>query len=189
MHRCILWKHSLSVLPGLFPAILNLASDADITTNATCGEPVSEMYCKLVEHVPGRRIRNPQCRICDASSQNPKGTVSSSSTLKHWNTLKPHFIKKPRFHVHSYLIYRYLTFSALLLTEQHPITNAIDGTNQWWQSPSIKNGRQFHWVTITLDLRQVHIKTRLKALCRSLEVNVCFSESLFLEFQSTSLRT
>ncbi|XDV48183.1 hypothetical protein PO909_017644 [Leuciscus waleckii] len=96
---------------GLFPAILNLASNAEISTNATCGDPAPEMYCKLVEHVPGRRIRNPQCRLCDASSQNPK--------------------------------------------EQHPITNAIDGTNQWWQSPSIKNGRQFHWVTLTLDLRQV----------------------------------
>ncbi|KAF4087881.1 hypothetical protein AMELA_G00076420 [Ameiurus melas] len=96
---------------GLFPAILNLASNADITTNATCGDPVPEMYCKLVEHVPGRRIRNPQCRTCDANSTNPK--------------------------------------------ERHPITYAIDGTNQWWQSPSIKNGRQFHWVTITLDLRQV----------------------------------
>uniref|UniRef100_A0AAR2L104 Basement membrane-specific heparan sulfate proteoglycan core protein n=1 Tax=Pygocentrus nattereri TaxID=42514 RepID=A0AAR2L104_PYGNA len=96
---------------GLFPAILNLASNAEITTNATCGDPLPEMYCKLVEHVPGRRIRNPQCRSCDANSANPK--------------------------------------------ERHPITNAIDGTNQWWQSPSIKNGRQFHWVTITLDLRQV----------------------------------
>ncbi|XP_048872059.1 laminin subunit alpha-1-like isoform X2 [Brienomyrus brachyistius] len=39
--------------------------------------------------------------------------------------------------------------------ERHPITNAIDGTNAWWQSPSIKNGNQFHWVTITLDLQQV----------------------------------
>ncbi|XP_067290870.1 laminin subunit alpha-1 [Pseudorasbora parva] len=96
---------------GLFPAILNLASNAEISTNATCGDPAPEMYCKLVEHVPGRRIRNPQCRLCDANSQNPK--------------------------------------------EQHLITSAIDGTNQWWQSPSIKNGRQFHWVTITLDLRQV----------------------------------
>ncbi|XP_067107794.1 laminin subunit alpha-1 [Osmerus mordax] len=97
---------------GLFPAILtNLASNADISTNATCGDPEPEMYCKLVEHVPGRPIRNPQCRICDANSSNPK--------------------------------------------EQHPITNAIDGTNRWWQSPSIKNGRQFHWVTITLDLRQI----------------------------------
>jgi len=42
-----------------------------------------------------------------------------------------------------------------LKTEQHPISSAIDGTNNWWQSPSIQNGRQYHWVTITLDLRQV----------------------------------
>ncbi|KAG2458346.1 LAMA1 protein, partial [Polypterus senegalus] len=85
--------------------------NAKITTNATCGETGPEMFCKLVEHVPGRTIRNPQCRICDSYSSNPK--------------------------------------------ERHPITNAIDGTNNWWQSPSIKNGRQYHWVTITLDLRQV----------------------------------
>lgn len=45
-------------------------------------------------------------------------------------------------------------------TEQHTITYAIDGTNQWWQSPSIKNGRQFHWVTITLDLRQVGLQSQ-----------------------------
>ncbi|XP_069778449.1 laminin subunit alpha-1 isoform X2 [Narcine bancroftii] len=96
---------------GLFPAILNLASNAVISTNATCGENGPEMYCKLVEHVPGRPIRNPQCRICDLNSANPK--------------------------------------------ERHPIMSAIDGTNNWWQSPSIQNGRQFHWVTITLDLRQV----------------------------------
>ncbi|XP_063063630.1 laminin subunit alpha-1 [Engraulis encrasicolus] len=96
---------------GLFPAILNLASNAEIDANATCGDPHPEMYCKLVEHVPGQRIRNAQCRRCDARSANRK--------------------------------------------EQHPITNAIDGSNGWWQSPSIKNGRQFHWITITLDLRQV----------------------------------
>ncbi|XP_072008302.1 laminin subunit alpha-1 [Engystomops pustulosus] len=98
-------------LRGLFPAILNLASNADIATNATCGENGPEMFCKLVEHVPGRIVRNPQCRICDKNSVNPK--------------------------------------------ERHPITKAIDGTNDWWQSPSIQNGRDYHWVTITLDLRQV----------------------------------
>nr|XP_060631057.1 laminin subunit alpha-1 [Anolis sagrei ordinatus] len=98
-------------LRGLFPAILNLASNAHISTNATCGEKGPEMFCKLVEHVPGRPLRNAQCRICDSSSSNPK--------------------------------------------EQHPISNAIDGTNNWWQSPSIQNGREYHWVTITLDLRQV----------------------------------
>ncbi|XP_077410965.1 laminin subunit alpha-1 [Vanacampus margaritifer] len=96
---------------GLFPAILNLASNADIASNATCGEPEAEVYCKLVEHVPGRLIKNPHCPKCDGNS--------------------------------------------ILSKERHPITNAIDGTNRWWQSPSIKNGRQFHWVTITLDLKQV----------------------------------
>uniref|UniRef100_A0ABM5GDG7 Laminin subunit alpha-1 isoform X1 n=1 Tax=Pogona vitticeps TaxID=103695 RepID=A0ABM5GDG7_9SAUR len=98
-------------LRGLFPAILNLASNAHISTNATCGEKGPEMFCKLVEHVPGRPLRNAQCRICDHNSANPK--------------------------------------------EQHPISNAIDGTNNWWQSPSIQNGREYHWITITLDLRQV----------------------------------
>uniref|UniRef100_A0A7N5ZS04 Laminin subunit alpha-1 n=1 Tax=Anabas testudineus TaxID=64144 RepID=A0A7N5ZS04_ANATE len=96
---------------GLFPAMLNLASNAEISSNATCGDPEPEVYCKLVEHVPGRRIKNPHCPKCDANS--------------------------------------------VLSKERHPITNAIDGTNQWWQSPSIKNGRQFHWVTITLDLKQI----------------------------------
>lgn len=40
-------------------------------------------------------------------------------------------------------------------TEHHPIEYAIDGTNRWWQSPSIKNGMEYHYVTITLDLKQV----------------------------------
>ncbi|UYV76882.1 K02A2.6-like, partial [Cordylochernes scorpioides] len=39
--------------------------------------------------------------------------------------------------------------------KRHPITNAIDGTNRWWQSPSLQNGKHFQWVTITLDLRQL----------------------------------
>ncbi|XP_063968242.1 laminin subunit alpha-2-like [Lytechinus pictus] len=39
--------------------------------------------------------------------------------------------------------------------DRHPIWNAIDGTESWWQSPSIANGMQYHWVTITLDLGQV----------------------------------
>ncbi|XP_072852967.2 laminin subunit alpha-2 [Pogona vitticeps] len=96
---------------GLFPAVLNLASNAIITTNATCGTKGPEMYCKLVEHVPGQPARNPQCRICDQRSRNPN--------------------------------------------QRHPITNAIDGKNTWWQSPSIQNGMEYHYVTITLDLRQV----------------------------------
>lgn len=66
-------KHNF--FQGLFPAILNLASNAHISTNATCGEKGPEMFCKLVEHVPGRPLRNAQCRVCDRHSANPKGKL------------------------------------------------------------------------------------------------------------------
>ncbi|KAL7889056.1 hypothetical protein AOLI_G00040300 [Acnodon oligacanthus] len=84
---------------------------AKITANATCGEKKPEMFCKLVEHVPGQPVRNPQCRVCNLKSDRPY--------------------------------------------ERHPIEYAIDGTNKWWQSPSIKNGMEYHYVTLTLDLQQV----------------------------------
>ncbi|KAM4691986.1 laminin subunit alpha-5 [Rhinophrynus dorsalis] len=37
----------------------------------------------------------------------------------------------------------------------HPITNAIDGTERWWQSPPLSRGVQFNEVNVTLDLGQV----------------------------------
>uniref|UniRef100_A0A7N8XTA6 Laminin subunit alpha-2 n=1 Tax=Mastacembelus armatus TaxID=205130 RepID=A0A7N8XTA6_9TELE len=108
--------HSLCLLQKvrscwLFPAVLNLASMADITANATCGSMGPETVCKLVEHVPGQPVKDPQCRVCDQGSREP--------------------------------------------FEHHPIEYAIDGTNRWWQSPSIQNGMEYHYVTITLDLKQV----------------------------------
>ncbi|KAJ8385914.1 hypothetical protein AAFF_G00178760 [Aldrovandia affinis] len=107
----LLWQCSRAQQRGLFPAVLNLATMAEISTNATCGERRPEMYCKMVEHVPGQPVRNPQCRLCNLKSD------------RHY--------------------------------ERHPIEFANDGTNRWWQSPSIKNGVEYHYVTITLDLRQV----------------------------------
>lgn len=78
----ILLLTHLSFFPGLFPAVLNLASMADITTNATCGLLGPEMFCKLVEHVPGQPVRNPQCRICNQRSVKPFGKKTYSSTPK-----------------------------------------------------------------------------------------------------------
>ena len=98
--------------PGLFPVIFNLAKDARIFVNATCGENTNETYCRLVEHVPNHmEERYAQCRMC--YSQSPDEA------------------------------------------ERHPIENAIDGTGSWWQSPSLANGLEYHYVTITLDLKQV----------------------------------
>nr|XP_030698479.1 laminin subunit alpha-3 isoform X9 [Globicephala melas] len=37
----------------------------------------------------------------------------------------------------------------------HPITNAIDGSELWWQSPPLSSGTQYNKVNVTLDLGQL----------------------------------
>lgn len=46
--------------------------------------------------------------------------------------------------------------------KKHSIHYAIDGTNRWWQSPTLHNGPEYEYVTITLDLKQVSLILRLK---------------------------
>ncbi|XP_015276228.1 PREDICTED: laminin subunit alpha-3 [Gekko japonicus] len=36
----------------------------------------------------------------------------------------------------------------------HPITSAVDGTERWWQSPSLSQGLKYDEVNVTLDLGQ-----------------------------------
>ncbi|KAM3866222.1 laminin subunit alpha-3-like [Diretmus argenteus] len=37
----------------------------------------------------------------------------------------------------------------------HPVTNAIDGTERWWQSPPLSKGPVYNEVNVTLDLGQL----------------------------------
>ncbi|XP_055473284.1 laminin subunit alpha-5-like, partial [Psammomys obesus] len=36
----------------------------------------------------------------------------------------------------------------------HPVSNAIDGTERWWQSPPLSRGLEYNEVNVTLDLGQ-----------------------------------
>uniref|UniRef100_A0A3Q3G0W9 Laminin, alpha 3 n=1 Tax=Labrus bergylta TaxID=56723 RepID=A0A3Q3G0W9_9LABR len=40
-------------------------------------------------------------------------------------------------------------------SKAHPVTNAIDGTEQWWQSPPLSRGMVYNEVDVTLDLGQL----------------------------------
>lgn len=42
--------------------------------------------------------------------------------------------------------------------KRHPITNIVDGTNSWWQSPTLQKGAKNDRVTINLDLGQVSVR-------------------------------
>ncbi|MED6252479.1 Laminin subunit alpha-5 [Ataeniobius toweri] len=46
----------------------------------------------------------------------------------------------------------------------HPVTNAIDGTERWWQSPPLSRGIVYNEVNVTLDLGQVSIKQKMFGL-------------------------
>ncbi|KAM4604969.1 laminin subunit alpha-3-like isoform 2-T2 [Polymixia lowei] len=37
----------------------------------------------------------------------------------------------------------------------HPVTNAVDGTERWWQSPPLSRGPSYNQVNVTLDLGQL----------------------------------
>ncbi|XP_036761629.2 laminin subunit alpha-3 isoform X2 [Manis pentadactyla] len=37
----------------------------------------------------------------------------------------------------------------------HPVANAIDGSERWWQSPPLSSGTQYNKVNVTLDLGQL----------------------------------
>uniref|UniRef100_A0A0N5CEW4 Uncharacterized protein n=1 Tax=Strongyloides papillosus TaxID=174720 RepID=A0A0N5CEW4_STREA len=60
---------------GLFPTIFNLATNAKITANATCGQRGPEQFCKLVEHIIGR---SPQCDYCDANNKYKRHPIENA---------------------------------------------------------------------------------------------------------------
>lgn len=38
-----------------------------------------------------------------------------------------------------------------------PVSNAIDGTERWWQSPPLSRGLRYNEINVTLDLGQVSV--------------------------------
>lgn len=95
----------------MHPQTFNLASRADVTANATCGETENgpETYCKF-----GGSAGGPQpCGVCDGRSGDP--------------------------------------------AKAHGPSAAVDDVSAgtWWQSPSLQNGDQYHYVTFGIDLKKV----------------------------------
>ncbi len=39
--------------------------------------------------------------------------------------------------------------------QAHPASQAVDGTERWWQSPPLSRGAQFNEVNLTIDMQQV----------------------------------
>ena len=85
-----------------------------------------------------------------------RATITSNATCgekgpENFCKLVQHVLRRPTKHIQCATCDAY----SLDPLDRHPIQQAIDGSNRWWQSPSISRGILFHTVTITLDLGQV----------------------------------
>jgi hypothetical protein len=93
------------------------------------------------------------------------GGFASSKVINNWiwyNLLTYHsYWQQTNWQLFLYLFHLFRHQSQCGICDanepQHrqPITNAIDGTHSWWQSPSLAQGEQYEFVTIDIDLGQV----------------------------------
>ncbi|XP_069975556.1 laminin subunit alpha-1-like [Penaeus vannamei] len=155
---------------GLFPHVINLATRARISVNATCGQRAPEvsaappwgwLWDGMFQERPLKK--RGIALLTEFLHTSCLGNLGSSKLLvnlgssKRFSTLKGNVSPLPLLPVSP----RPLSFPVCDSrspdpARRHPIANAIDGTNSWWQSPSLAAGRRYEWVTITLDLRQVY---------------------------------
>ncbi|XP_021120763.1 laminin subunit alpha-3 [Heterocephalus glaber] len=109
----------------LLPPFLDVAKVARIWATATCGEPDPERP----QPDPGRLEPALYCKLGGPSSRPGKGLILQGQFCDICNSSDPE--------------------------KAHPATNAIDGTNRWWQSPPLSLGKKYSQVNLTLDLGQV----------------------------------
>ncbi|XP_055381870.1 laminin subunit alpha-1 [Condylostylus longicornis] len=111
---------------GQFPPLFNIAPRANIVVNATCGQNGIEEYCKLFEA---------------NKSHNKIDKLSWEIKCDKCYDLKTLNDKNER------------------IIQNHSIENVKNNGNSmengWWQSPTLLNGYEYEYVTITIDLKQV----------------------------------
>lgn len=67
--------------------------------------------------------------------------------------------------------------------KKHYISYAIDSdATNWWQSPTLEQGSQYEYVTVTLDLRQVLIKLVISIIASFRLISDLFTDVLYLVY-------
>lgn len=115
----------------LTPPYFNLAEGRRITASSTCGVGIEgrELYCKLV----GSHTDDQQ-----------------NNTLLEFGEIMPSSPSRSPGHV--VIQGQQCDYCSV---DSHPVENAIDGTEKWWQSPPLSRGMKFNEVNLTIDFGQV----------------------------------
>ncbi|XP_047936003.2 laminin subunit alpha-3 isoform X1 [Anser cygnoides] len=113
---------------SLHPPYFNLAETAGIWATATCGEKEEEEE-EEEEAAGGGGRPELYCKLVGGPAAAPLGRAIQGQFCDYCNAADPR--------------------------KAHPITNAIDGTERWWQSPPLSVGLKYNEVNVTLDLGQL----------------------------------
>ncbi|CRK95486.1 CLUMA_CG008955, isoform A [Clunio marinus] len=115
----------------LTPPYFNLAEGRKISASSTCGVDIDgpELYCKLV----GSHTDDQQ-----------------NKTLFDYHD--------DHFHTQDLSRQGHVVIQGqqcdYCLPDSHPVENAIDGSEKWWQSPPLSRGMKFNEVNLTIDFGQ-----------------------------------
>lgn len=60
--------------------MIDLHTHASITVNATCGDPLTERFCPLSEHVQSRLTGSVQCQVCEPGSHSIRYTINTDNS-------------------------------------------------------------------------------------------------------------
>ncbi|XP_051832660.1 laminin subunit alpha-5 [Antechinus flavipes] len=110
---------------SLHPPYFNLAEGTRISASATCGEEAP-----AGTRGPPRPTEDLYCKLVGGpvAGGDPNQTIQGQ--------------------------YCDICTSANI-NKAHPISNAVDGTERWWQSPPLSRGLEYSEVNVTLDLGQL----------------------------------
>ncbi|KAM8966898.1 laminin subunit alpha-3 [Pelodytes ibericus] len=109
---------------SLHPPYFNLADGAKIHATATCGEEESSSW----EGVSQARM-DLYCKLVGGPVVSPlPGHTIQGQSCDFCNSADPN--------------------------KAHPVSNAIDGTERWWQSPPLSLGLHYNEVNVTIELGQ-----------------------------------
>uniref|UniRef100_A0A8B9FL85 Laminin subunit alpha-5 n=1 Tax=Amazona collaria TaxID=241587 RepID=A0A8B9FL85_9PSIT len=112
---------------SLHPPYFNLAEGTRISATATCGEEAAGAGSR-------RAVEDLYCKLVGGpvAGGGPQPDHSGTAGGQYCDIC-----------------------SSANSNKAHPITNAIDGTERWWQSPPLSRGLEFNQVNVTLDLGQL----------------------------------
>uniref|UniRef100_A0A674EKB8 Laminin subunit alpha 3 n=1 Tax=Salmo trutta TaxID=8032 RepID=A0A674EKB8_SALTR len=116
-----------------------------------------DVYAQVSNEITGFSLSPPYFNLAEGSRISATATCGQDETGRPRSDLYCKLVGGPTFGLPSQTIQgQYCDrCNANEPNKAHPVSNAIDGTERWWQSPPLSRGPMYNEVNVTLDLGQL----------------------------------